>query len=693
MVFPNIPASKKIPFLLFLIPLILGIVTGWHIILFSTFLPIIMILGFIVIVFLILLCNKFLKHRQFKNIAILALLFIFGCLLAWWHNDRLRSDYVGRYLKQESQIEVKLISPLTESANSWKAKAQVLAIAHNDTFHSVQGQIFLYFEKQEVKPNLDYGDVLVIPNHLQPIVNAGNPGSFDYAGYCRAHYVGYSAYLPLGSWQLIEKRRGSKIAAFFIETRMRCVDILKKYITSKREAGVASALLLGYREGLDPNLVTAYANVGVVHLIAISGLHVGLIYLILLWLFKLLPKGTKKLQGVLIGLVLWSFTLLTGAHPSTLRATVMFTFFIFGRFFFHREPNSLNILAASAFMLLCINPYMLFDVGFQLSYLAVGGILIFQHPIEELFWSRYKAVNYCWKMMSVSLAAQILVFPLVLYYFHQFPTVFLLSNLVLIPASTVALYGEVLLLLLSFFSWMAEWVRIVVTKVLFFINESVLWANNFSFIHLEYSHLTGTKLILLYLLILFLCVWLMKKVKPAFIFAVGLFSVLCVLEFISYYNGLEHKDFIMYNIQGYSAYEWVDGDSSILYSRLRKARKPDIFEYTLSPAKEALGIKFRRRIEKSKSFFFHGGEKIMVISKGFCPDTVQSVLDIDYIFLSKYNQLSMKALEDYFAPQAVIFDASVYEWQKKKWKTACKKLNLHYFSVSNSGAWRLSLEK
>src|SRR5699024_9933487 len=116
------------------------------------------------------------------------------------------------------------------------------------------------------------------------------------------------------------------------------------------------------------------------------------------------------------------------------------------------------------------------------------------------------------------------------------------------------LYGEVLLLLLSFFSWMAEWVRIVVTKVLFFINESVLWANNFSFIHLEYSHLTGTKLILLYLLILFLCVWLMKKVKPAFIFAVGLFSVLCVLEFISYYNGLEHKDFIMYNIQGYSAY-------------------------------------------------------------------------------------------------------------------------------------------
>src|SRR5699024_12037499 len=110
MVFPNIPASKKIPFLLFLIPLILGIVTGWHIILFPTFLPIRMILGFIVIVFLILLFNKLLKHRQFKNIAIFVLLFIFGCLLAWWHNDRLRSDYVGRYLKQESQIEVKLIS-------------------------------------------------------------------------------------------------------------------------------------------------------------------------------------------------------------------------------------------------------------------------------------------------------------------------------------------------------------------------------------------------------------------------------------------------------------------------------------------------------------------------------------------------------------------------------------------------------
>src|SRR5699024_10738712 len=132
-------------------------------------------------------------------------------------------------------------------------------------------------------------------------------------------------------------------------------------------------------------------------------------------------------QGLLICICLWSFALLTGAHPSTLRATVMFSCFAIGKFFFQRQGESFNILAASAFLLLCFHPYLLFDVGFQLSYLAVAGILAFQKPISDLFWFRYSVMNYLWEMLAVSLSAQIFVFPLVLYYFHQFPTLFLLS--------------------------------------------------------------------------------------------------------------------------------------------------------------------------------------------------------------------------------------------------------------------------
>ena len=197
-------------------------------------------------------------------------------------------------------------------------------------------------------------------------------------------------------------------------------------------------------------MVQAYSNAGVVHLIAISGMHLALIYYFLLWIFARIPviKKSKFTRLILVLGCLWFFSFLTGAPASVLRSAVMFTFIAIGNSF-DKKNSIYNSLAISAFVLLCYDPFMLWDVGFQLSYLAVLGIVIFQKYIYNWLYFKNKIFNLGWKLASVSLAAQLLTLPICIYYFHQFPLLFLLSNMIAIPLSTVALWGCISIIAIS----------------------------------------------------------------------------------------------------------------------------------------------------------------------------------------------------------------------------------------------------
>lgn len=215
--------------------------------------------------------------------------------------------------------------------------------------------------------------------------------------------------------------------------------------------GIAEALLIGHTNDLDKDLVQAYSNTGVVHIIAISGMHLALIYGLLVWLFARIPlvNKSKIAQVVLILCCLWLFSLLTGAASSVLRSAVMFTFIAVGKNL-SKQSSIYNSLAASAFVMLCYNPYFLWDVGFQLSYLAVIGIIIFQKSIYKWVYIKNKWVNKIWQLMAVSLPAQVLTFPVCIYYFHQFPNLFLITNIIAVPLSGVILFAEIGLVA---FSW------------------------------------------------------------------------------------------------------------------------------------------------------------------------------------------------------------------------------------------------
>ena len=258
-------------------------------------------------------------------------------------------------------------------------------------------------------------------------------------------------YLKNSEWKLLPGKHVNQFNKFIFDTRDAIVSLLRKYVAGgKNELGIAEALLIGYKEDLDKDLVQAYSNAGVVHIIAISGLHLGLIYIMLNWIFGILPfiKKSKVVKTILLLACLFLFSLLTGAAASVLRSAVMFTFIVIGRNFF-KASSIYNSLAVSAFMLLCYDPYFLWDVGFQLSYLALIGIVTLQQPIHRLLYVKNKWLDKIWGLVSVTLAAQISTFPICIFYFHQFPNLFFITNLVAVPLSTVILFAEIFMLALS----------------------------------------------------------------------------------------------------------------------------------------------------------------------------------------------------------------------------------------------------
>ena len=285
------------------------------------------------------------------------------------------------------------------------------------------------------------GTVILFKPQVSPILNKGNPGEFDAEKYWKTKGVSDIVFLRNNQFLPLDKNQTDE--PFFDRLR----GYLKHQLTTRLSAdasGLAAALSLGDKGGLNQEIRENFSNAGAMHVLAVSGLHVGILLGIVQWIFFQVKFLRRKNVYVLCAIViLWFFALLTGLAPSVFRATVMFSVLGFGQLLGKRF-FSLNALLVSALFLLMLDAKMLFDIGFQLSYLALLGITFFFQPISNLWIIKNKWLNKLWEGTALGLAAQIGTIPVSLYYFHQFPNYFILTNLGLILVSGIAL-GSVLL--------------------------------------------------------------------------------------------------------------------------------------------------------------------------------------------------------------------------------------------------------
>src|SRR5215218_11087265 len=404
---------NRAPFVRLLISLMTGIILQWHVQFSLNILLLCLSVCSVPIAIYVFLPLKFkYKWTSVNGFILNVLLITFGALLIPLKDIRNNEDWIGHHYKNGSYIIVTLQEPLVQKANSYKALSQVEYVYKNGNCEKQKGRILLYFKKDSSVVQLHYGSQIVFNAALQEIKNAGNPGSFDFKRYSLFQGITHQAYLSQNDFEILPVENKAFLQTFIFKCREWVLTVLRKFIQGEKEQGLAEALLIGYKDHLDKNLVQSYTNTGVVHIIAISGMHLALIYGLLMFLTRPLSKKNYRWFRILVILsALWLFTLLAGAQASVVRSAVMFTCIAFGEAL-SKKTSIYNTLALSAFLLLVYNPFWLWDVGFQLSYAAVLSIVAFYRPIYSWFYFPNKLPDFLWKTMAISIAAQILTTPI-----------------------------------------------------------------------------------------------------------------------------------------------------------------------------------------------------------------------------------------------------------------------------------------
>ena len=615
-----------------------------------------------------------------------------------WHKDPINNDsWYGWSCHDSDLIVVKIAEPLVEKAKSFKANAFVEAVIHHDSVINCKGKILVYFSKDSISARLGYGDRMLINKKLQRIKNSGNPGAFNYERYAAFQQIYHNVFLKEKDWIMLPDKSIHPIRQFLFNARENILSLLRKNMdSSKDELGIAQALLIGYTNDLDKDLVQAYSNTGVVHIIAISGMHLGLIYLLLVSLFKKIPgiKKSRLLQAVLVLCCLWLFSLLTGASASVLRAAVMFTFITIGSSF-NKQASIYNSLAASAFVLLCYNPYFLWDVGFQLSYLAVVSIIVFQVPVYNCWDLKNKWANQIWKLAAISVAAQILTFPICIYYFHQFPNFFLLTNLVAVPLSSIILYTEIGLIAFSSISLVGAVLGKTVSWLVWAMNKIVLYINAFPFAVWDGIAATVLSTWLLYAVVIGTCAWLMKR--SLILFQFTLCALLLFVMTVAYRNWqiTNQQKLIVYNVPQHRAIDFVQGNDYKFLGDSMLLQDGMLQNFHLKPARIMLQLTDTTsplaNFYRQQSFFQFSNKRILLIDQPFLlkPSPLKTVLDI--IIISKNPSLRIAQLASVFNCSQYVFDASNSLWKIDKWQKECEELHLRSYSVQEKGPFVLDV--
>ncbi len=695
-----IPFWKTTPFFRLLAPLIAGIILQSYI----GFELVFLISGIAITGCAYLLFNRLTLEKRFsfqwvQGLLLHAAIMFFAMILVWLNDPKQGAKWYGRHITDSSSYLVQIQEPLVEKEKSLKTTGQMLAVINGNRLVKVTGRIQLYFAKDTVHERLQYGDRILVSKTLQPIRNSGNPGAFNYERYAAFQQIFHQVFLQQKDWHKLPGNEKGKFRSFIYQARVYIIQNIRKYIPGgKQEKGIAEALLIGYKEDLDKDLVQAYSNAGVVHIIAISGLHLGLIYVMLTWLMDKTPliRKSRAARVSLLLACLWLFSILTGASASVLRSAVMFTCIVIGKNYFV-QSTVYNSLATSAFLLLCYNPYFLWDVGFQLSYLALLGIVALQQPVYRLLYFSNKLVEKTWSLMSVTLAAQVSTFPICLYYFHQFPNFFLITNLLTVPLSTIILFAEIILIAFSGIDAIAVLTGKITGQLIMLMNWIISSLNSFPFAVWDNIYANIYTTWVLVLLVMAICYWLIHASKKAFyVSAVSLllFTLTHVYEKMKtrWQAGL-----IIYNIPKSRAIDFIYrdtyyfiGDSILQQDGLLKNihLKPARLLYHLSEKKDSIPAMYRYG-----NMILFCDKRIMLLDTALTYKPIPVKIKLHLLVISGNAAVNIKTVCETFDPDLIVFDASNSLWKIAQWKKACLALALPCFSIPEQGAFVMKIEK
>lgn len=457
------------------------------------------------------------------GIIAFAALFLSGYLRAYFATEKNGPDHITHIDEQVSFYAGEIVELPRENENRFNTTVMVSHVNMDGQWRPSSGKVKLNSTKSANRTTPAPGDLIIVKGFAHPIKPSMNPGVFDYRAYLEGQNIFMADFVTAEDWIVYGKKFRMDVFDYAYIAQATCADIIRKYIDDPQAEGILLALVLGLKTGIDDSLQEAYATAGVIHILAVSGLHVGIIYSVLLLCLRWLRRKRLVFAPICL-VVLWAFAFITGLSPSVMRAATMFSFIVVAKAW-GRETNIYNTIAASAFFLLLINPYFLQSVGFQLSYLAVLGIVFLYPKFYPLVYFKSRIADEIWKLMCVSLSAQLAVFPLTTYYFNQFPLYFLLANIVLVPAAFVMLSMGLALLASSFIPPLATMAGNLLNFIVSYLNHFVFWISYLPLSRLSGLYVSGWQTFILMILLLAVIVFIYYRRLPGMI----LIMALCVI--------------------------------------------------------------------------------------------------------------------------------------------------------------------
>lgn len=652
---------------------------------------------------------RFVKRWLF-GVLISCFLFVSGYNSVLLHKEILRADHFSK-IQNKGTFIATVSEPLQEKDHSYKTILRIRGLKKGSTIGNAGGRILTYFAKDSLKNPPGEGSTIVFSAEVQEISPPQNPGAFDYRKYMAANNVYHQVYLNTHTWKLLEKPQGFNLFRTAHMISKKFISILSENGLKGKEFAVASALLLGQKDMLDNETLQAFSGSGVMHILCVSGLHVGVIYIIISFLLGFMKKtrGQIYLKTVLILITIWAYAILTGFSPSVMRAATMFSFISIGNAS-RRYVHIINSLAVSAVVLLLIDPMMISNIGFQLSYLAIIGIVFINKPIAELWKPTNRIVEYIWGLVAVSIAAQIATSPLSMLYFHQFPTYFIPANIVAVPISFLAIYAGLSVLATSFIPAVSNVVGIITNFLLFALNYCVGFIEHLPHSVLHIHSIFNMEMILAYLILTSLLLLLYLKRKEFVFITLGLLLLFSVRITFMEIIRKEQQKIVFYNSGKQSAVGFIDGKRQTLLADSVLITDKTANKFQLDGARTLYGIAsgrsfaldtvtgFYQMLPKElhplrslgNNFIFHT-KRLVIIDNIPKPKGNVIKLRTDYLWIRNNPTLRVNDLKQLYQPGLIIIDGSNSYSRTEKWMTEFKKAGLKVYSLKKSGAYIVNL--
>ncbi|MBI3503066.1 MAG: ComEC/Rec2 family competence protein [Bacteroidetes bacterium] len=691
------------PFLRLLLPFLGGILTAVYSGLQFEFFNYIILGIFFLIIFFVFIkkLNVSYSYSWIFGTLVFAILFLNGFQLTNLHTEKYSANHFIK-IENPDLIYAKCNELYLEKEKSYKIVMQILAERKNGKWNGVSGKAMCYFKKDSSSKQLRYGDCVVMKTNFTEIRPPQNPSEFNYKLFLSFHTIYQQAYIPSENWKLIRRNEGNPILSASYNLREYLLNIFRENKITGDEYAVGSALVLGYTDKLDQDLINAYASSGALHVLSVSGLHVGIIFIVANFLLLFLDKIKfgKPIKIFLLLFIVWFYSILTGMSPSVLRSAAMFSLIIIAKGWKY-DTNIFNTLAVSCFALLLWNPYLIMEVGFQLSYLAVLGIVAVQPWLYEKWQPTNWLLNHIWVLISVSIAAQVVTFPLGLLYFHQFPNYFLFSNMIVIPISTVILVYGLFVLAVGKIAVVGIFCSKIFSWIVWLLNESVRLTEKTPGSLLQGISISILETWLIYFLIICILIFLFQK-RQRFIYpALGILILILFLQVYENYRERNQKKFIVYNIPKTPAYDFISGKQNVFISNSKFMYNQSAVKFHVKHNWDDMGMENMKFIEtnekanyNTEKFFMNNNfmqfdsKKIVVIdSLPYFKNELKQKLQVDYLILSKNAKVRIKDLQKQFTFKKIIVDSSNSEWKNKKWKKECEELNIDFYSVIDNGAY------